>query len=302
MQIKKLSNISNKQSTKPSFTGGVAELGKKLVKPESNVIKRLSDKFEYNKFNMSIFGVALLLYGVIIGSRYFQAKDKYDKREILTRDILSISAILFLAHGLSTGISRLFTKITGFALTDIPSRCKHEKNVIKKIWHHVNPLETDISLLSSAELTAKYSDLENYAGGVSDFFTFVKKHGGNIKKMLCQDKEIREAANKILGQDIRDLKGSKKEVDKLISDAFEKAKGTKALREFYDLLKDPHNALVNKAKTMNSFFSCIAMLVLTPAFMIWIEKFNEKVTKRQIAREKAMNAQNCESTQPLEAK
>lgn len=301
MQLKRVSNNLNSQYVQPSFTG-VADLGKRLVKPESSLLKRISDKFEYNKFNMSIYGVALLLYGVIIGSRYCQAKDKYDKREILTRDFLSISAILFLAHGLSTVISRMFTKITGFALTDIPGRCKHEKNIIKRAWHHINPLDTDISLLSSSELTTKYSDLENYAGGVSDFFVFVRKHGGNIKKLLCHDKNVMAISNKIVGQDIRTLQGSDKEVAKIISDAFEKAKGSPALKEFYDLLKDPHNPLVNRAKTMNSFFNCLAMIVLTPAFMIWIEKFNEKVTKKQIEKEKAMAAKSVETPQPVEAK
>lgn len=290
----KINNISNKMHNKqiqPSFSGNLATLGEKIVLPSSSKLKGFSDAFEYNKFNMPLASIMTLLYGFTIVPRYFQAKDKYDKREILTRDLLSISAILFLANGLSSTLTKMFTKKSGFALNEIPSKYA-EANPIKKLWYHLKP--GGLELLSSKELSVKYSNLEGYKNGISDFFCFIKKHGGDVSKVLSyKGGKIKQYADAIVGKDVKSASFDE------ITQAFEKAKGSKALAEIYKAFKDPNNNFVKHAKTMNSFFNCLAMIVLTPLFMIWIEKFNEKVTKKQIAKEKAMEAKKANTPEPV---
>lgn len=287
--------IYNNKCVQPSFQGNMAGLGKKVL--SSPGLKKMSDLFEYKAFNMSLVSMMVLLYGFTIFPRYLQAKDKHDRREIVIRDLLSVGAILFLATGLSAVMSRVFTKVSGFALNDIPSNYKKE-NPIVKIWSHINP-KGGIELYSSQEIVTKYSNLENYPNGILDFFKFIRTHHGDIKKVLAyKHGGIKEYADAIVGKDV--TTATSKEIEAAFARA--EAKGSKELKSIYKVFSNPDNAFVRNAKTKNSLFSFLSVCLLTPGFMIWIEKFNEKLTKKQIAKEKALKAKQVETPQPLEAK
>jgi hypothetical protein len=287
MNINKLSNISNINENKPSF-GSLAGLGKKII--SSKAIKGTMDSFEYNGFSMSVSTIMLVLYGFTIFPRYFQAVDKHDKREILTRDLTSLTAILFFAKALSRGFSRTFSKISGFALNNKPKN--HDKsNPLVKLGHYLNPVtdsERGIDVLNSQELTSKYSNLKNYKNGIIDFFKFIKDQNGNVGKVLNFDKTVKENANKILGKDVKTAGFDE------INAAFKKAKGSDALEKIYKVFEKTDNPYVKHAKTMNSFFGFISTVLLVPGFMIWLEKFNESTTKKIVAKEKAQAAAQAE--------
>lgn len=275
-------NRTNMQlNNKPSFNGNfTTTIGKKIL--SNNSFKKFSDKFEYDKFNMSLTSVLVLLYGATIVPRYLQATDKHDKREILTRDLLSITAILFFAKALSKGFSRIFSKTSGFVLNNLPTN--HEKaGVLGKLKNYLNP-EGGIDVLTSQELSLKYSNLKNYKNGITDFFKFVDEQKGDVRKIFSSNKIVRENANKIVGKDIKTA------TIKEVEDKFAKAKDSVELKNIYKVFENPNNSFVRRAKTMNSAFNFTSLVLLVPAFMIWIEKFNEKTTKRKIAEEQAKKA------------
>lgn len=280
----KVNNLLNKAhlqiKSQPSFSG-IASLGKKVL--SSGGLKKFSDKAEYDRFSMSMPAMMVILYGATVLTRYFQATDKHDKREILTRDLLSITAILFGAKVLARSFSKGFSKISGFALQNKPL---NHTNFKTKLKNYLNPVGVDV--LTSQELKLKYSKLENYKNGISDFFKFVDEQGGDIRKILAYKKGgIRKDVEVIVGKDIKSA--TKKEV----VDSFEAAKTSKdpkitsALENVYKGFSDEKNPFVNKAKTMNSTFDFISTILLVPGFMMWLEKFNERVTKKAVAKDLA---------------
>ena len=72
--------------------------------------------------------------------------------------------------------------------------------------------------------------------------------------------------------------------------AFEKAKGSEALENIYTVFKSKDNKFINRAKTFNSAFGFASTLVLVPAFMMWLARYCENMTKKAIAKEKEQKA------------
>jgi len=281
MQVNGLSNVQNTEiKNQPSFgNSSVASLGKKILSSDS--FQKISDKFEYNKFSMPLIPMVIVLYGATVLPRWLQATDKHDRREILTRDMTAITALIVLSKILSRVISKACSTLSGFALSNTPH--DHKDSLYNKIMNYLHP-EEGVGVLNSDEITKKYSKLDHYKKGVSDFFTFIEEQRGDIKKVLCFDKKVRATSNEILGKDVNDC------TYKEIRDGFEAAKGTEPLNRFYKAFESPTNRYVKRAKMYNSGFGFISTLILVPAFMVWLEKYNEKVTKRIIAKDKAKKA------------
>ena len=72
-----------------------------------------------------------------------------------------------------------------------------------------------------------------------------------------------------------------------IHEAFKKAKGSEALETIYTVFKSKENKFINRAKTFNSAFGFASTLVLVPAFMMWLARYCENMTKKAIAKEQA---------------
>ena len=53
----------------------------------------------------------------------------------------------------------------------------------------MNPIDKRHSVLSSKQLDSKYTNLEDYKGGVNGFIEFIEQSGGNVKKAFAQDKK-----------------------------------------------------------------------------------------------------------------
>ena len=81
-----------------------------------------------------------------------------------------------------------------------------------------------------------------------------------------------------------------------IKNAFKNVKNTEALENIYKTFRNSNNKFINYAKTMNSFFGAHSTLALVPAFMIWLARYCDNMTKRDRAKHLAAVAQN--NTQP----
>ena len=56
------------------------------------------------------------------------------------------------------------------------------------------------------------------------------------------------------------------------------------------IFKSADNKFINRAKTFNSAFGFASTLVLVPAFMMWLARYCENMTKKAIAKEQAQKA------------
>lgn len=283
---------NNKPNDKKiAFTGAFSELGKTAMKNDG-IISNIMKKFEFNGPSMSVPAMLTLLFGFCLPPRYINAKSDKERKEICVRDILSFSAILFAAKALSRGFSDVFAKLSGLALNVKPK--DHNKSFLNKLKNYFTAGE-GINVLSSEQIVSKYSNIDKYNGGIEGFFEFLKNNGGNIKKFLNIDKNVRKNTDKIL----REFTNTtfEKANDGDIIDAFNNAKGTIAYEKICTIFSSPDNKIINRAKTLNSAFSFASIIVLVPAFMMWLARYCENMTKKAIEKEKQAKLNNNASTQ-----
>lgn len=275
-----------------AFTGGITSMAGKAALKDGGISKVLKI-FEFNGASMSVPAMLTLLFGFCLPPRYINAKSDKERKEILVRDISSFTAILFGAKALSRGFSDVFANASGFALNIKPEN--HNKNFFNKLKNYFTA-GSGVNVLNSEQIVSKYSNVQEYQNGINGFFNFLEENGGNVKKVLLNvDKTVKENAEEIMknfnGQYIKDA------TIEDIHKAFEKAKGSEALEKIYTVFSTKDNKFVNRAKTMNSAFGFASTLILVPAFMMWLARYCENMTKKAIAKEKEEKAAAAGNTQ-----
>ena len=278
------------KSKNPSFTGNImSNVGTTAMKKSG--FSKFLQNFEFNGASMSVPATLTLLFGFCLPPRYKNAKSDKERKEILVRDISSFTAILFGAKTLSRGFSNAFAKLSGFALNIKPQ--DHSKSFLHKIKNYVTA-GSGIEVLTSGQITAKYSNISNYKDGINGFFTFIQENGGNIKKILKMDKDVKENAEVIL-QTYKSKSLADATIEE-IQEAFKKAKDSKELDSIYSKFSLKDNKFVTRAKFLNSCFGFASTIVLVPMFMMWLARYCEKMTKEAVEKEKAEKAKLQQET------
>ncbi len=265
------------------FTGMASMLEKTGEKVfNGKISKSISDIFELHGPIISGTAMPVLLYGFCIPPRLQQAQDKYDYGEIIVRDMTAFTALLFGAKALARLFSDGFTKITGLALN---SKDLGGRNAFQKVVDYLNPIDKRHSVLSSKQLDSKYTNLEDYKGGVNGFIEFIEQSGGNVKKAFAQDKNVKSVLDEILkdfnGKSFKDA--TVEEIKKALKAAHNNE--TDLMKKFYGLFKG-ENGLLSKAKTCNSTFGFVSTLLLVPGLIIWLTDVCEKMTERKLKEDK----------------
>lgn len=270
----KISNNYPQVNKQPSF-GSAAGLTNRLL--SGGALRKFSNAIEYNNFSMSSASLLGLFYAAVILPRYVQAYDKYDRREIVRRDLISLTALVFLARGMAKGFSEVFSKTSGFVLNHKPEGFN---KIGKKIWNYINP-ESEFHVLGSDQIVSKYSKIHENKNGIVDFCEYIDKNGGNVKKVLSFEPTVKSNTEKLLGKTLKNAKYEE------IVNTFTKFKDSQELKNIYKVFESPSNPFVKSAKAKNSLFGFISTFVLTPALIIWIAKSNEKMTKKRVMKDVA---------------
>lgn len=261
------------------FTGLFSKTGEAVVK--NGKLNKLSNIFEFNGATMSVPAMLTLLFGFCLPTRYVNAKSDKERKEILVRDIASFMAILFGAKALSRAFSGMFAKISGLALNIKPKNNEGFFNKFKNYFTAGNGIE----VLNSSQIVNKYSNVDKYKEGITGFFKFINENGGNLKKVLKIDSDVKSASESIM------TRFGKKSLDDAtteeIMEAFKKAKGSDELNSIQEILSKADNKLVNRAKTLNSAFGFVSTIGIVPVFMMGLARYCEKMTKRAVEKEKA---------------
>lgn len=289
-------SIQNKKAKGKDIPFQGAGIQKVMAKTGDTVIntswiKKLADKFDFDGPSMSVTAMLTLLFGFCLPPRYINGQDKYDKKEILVRDISSFVAILFGAKALSRACSVVFSKLSGLALNTTPA--DHAKSVLHKFKNYVTA-GSGINVLSSEAIISKYSNIDKFKGGINGFFEFIEDNGGNIKKMLRLDKTVKANAEAIIGKPLKNATTNE------IKEAFKNiANDNESLQNIYKVFRNvKDNKYINYAKTMNSAFGALSTLALVPMFMIWLARYCDRMTKNDRAKEKLANAAPVNDTMP----
>lgn len=267
-----------------AFTGGfVSKAGETAMKQGG--IGKVLKNFEFNGASMSVPAMLTLLFGFCLPPRYVNAKSDKERKEILVRDISSFTAILFGAKALSRGFSDAFAKASGLALNVKPE--DHNKNFFNKFKNYFTA-GSGVDVLTSEQIVSKYSNIHEYKEGINGFFDFIQENGGDVKKVLNIEKAVKEQSEEIIKK--FNGKSLKEATLDEIKEAFKKAKNTEALEKIYTIFSAKDNKFINRAKTFNSAFGFASTLILVPAFMMWLARYCENMTKKAIAKEKEEKA------------
>lgn len=267
-----------------AFTGGfVSKAGETAMK--NGGISKILKNFEFNGASMPVPAMLTLLFGFCLPPRYVNAKSDKERKEILVRDISSFTAILFGAKALARGFSDAFAKASGLALNVKPE--DHNKNFLNKVKNYFTA-GSGVDVLTSEQIVSKYSNIHEYKNGINGFFDFIQENGGDVKKVLNIENTVKEQSEAIIKK--FNGKSLKEATLDEIKEASKKLKTLKLLKKYilYSSAKD--NKFINRAKTYNSAFGFASTLILVPAFMMWLARYCENMTKKAIAKEKEEKA------------
>ena len=300
-------NEETKNGKNPSF-GSASVVAEKIA--GNGLIGKLAGGIEFNGPNVS-FPLLLGIMGFgIIMPRTLRAKDKYDREEILRRDVVTCAVMCFAEKWLRKGISKVNENRSGFVLA-AKEKGMQDKSLPQRVFQYLRPIN-GVQVFSLNQIESKYSDIASYNGGIKGFCDFISGQGGNLGKVFGYTKESKEIVNGLLKEAGTTLE---KADNKTITSVLDKAKDTDAVKQLTGLfhktknetIKNPNfiqklvgikkkavdNPWVKRAKTLNSKVTALSVLVIVPVFLGFLLPWiNEKTTKKRVNEDQHANSVN----------
>ena len=295
-------NKQLKDKSNPSF-GSFSSVSKTIT--GNGTVGKFASTMEFEGCSMSFYPLAGMMAGGILYPRIKNARDEYDKEEIIRRDVVTCIVMCIGEKELRKIFSK-FNEATAGLVLAYKDKDFNGKGMFGKILDYLNPVK-GVQVLSSEQIRAKYTNINQYNGGIKGFCEFISNQGGNLSKVFSLDekskaivtrllggKDIATADNKIITEAI--AKADKKDID-AICELFHEGRTVKIKNpSFFDNLihrrvKLEENKWVEKARTLNARFTTLSVLVLVPLFLgFMLPAINERATKKRIAEEQAKNA------------
>ncbi len=303
---KSLNNTSdNKKADKSKVSfGSIENVAEALT--GNKTIGRLAQGCEFSGPNVS-FPLLLGIMGIgILLPRTIRAKDKYDREEILRRDVVTCAVMCYAEKWLRKGFSKAGELKSGFVLATKDKSFK-DMSLPQKIFQYLRPIK-GIQVLSLNQIESKYTNIGNYNGGIKGFCDFISGQGGNLGKVFSLTEKSKELVNSLLQKEGADIATAD---NKVITNVLDRAKDSDEVKQLVALFhkarpekiakpniiqklrhideKMVDNPWVTKAKTLNARFTAFSVLVLVPVFLgFLLPAINERATKKRIKEEKAL--------------
>ena len=276
---KKNEEKTTQDKSNPSF-GSAATITKTLTNNKS-ILGKIAQTIEFEGYNVSFpLLLGIMGFGILI-PRTLQAKDKYDREEILRRDLVTCAVMCFAEKELRKGFSKLNEIKSGLVLAT-KDKGFEQKTIFKKVFDYLRPIK-GVQVLSSEQIMSKYRNLDNYKDGIKGFCEFIDGQGGNLSKVFSITDEAKNIVQNILSKEGKDIATAD---NKTIKEALSKAIDSEEVRKLTNLFKDEKNPWVIKAKTLNARFTALSVLVLVPVFLgFMLPWINEKTTKKKFAED-----------------
>ena len=281
--VKVNENEQNKDKSNPSF-GSSAQLVNKLT--GNGLIGKLGRAIEFEGCNVSFpLLLGIMGFGILI-PRTLQAKDKYDREEILRRDLVTCATMCFAEKELRKGFSKLNEAKSGLVLAAKDKGFK-QQSFAKKLFDDLRPIK-GVQVLSTEQIISKYSGVDKYKDGIKGFCEFIEGQGGNLSKVFSVTDEAKNIVQRLLAKEGKDIATAD---NSTIKEVLSKAIDSDDVKKLTDLFRDKNNPWVQKAKTLNARFTALSVLVLVPVFLgFLLPAINERATKKRIREEEAQKS------------
>ena len=280
---------ATKDKSNPSF-GSAATITNTLTNTKG-IIGKIAQTIEFEGCNVSFpLLLGIMGFGILI-PRTLQAKDKYDREEILRRDLVTCATMCFAEKELRKGFSKLNETKSGLVLAAKDKGFK-QQSFAKKLFDYLRPIK-GVQVLSTEQIISKYSGVDKYKDGIKGFCEFIEGQGGNLGKVFSVTDEAKNIVQKLLAKEGKDIATAD---NTTIKDTLTKAIDSDDVKKLTDLFRDKNNPWVQKAKTLNARFTALSVLVLVPVFLgFLLPAINERATKKRIREEenqKNLNMKN----------
>ncbi len=274
-----LNDIKPKENkTSPSF-GSAASFANKLT--SSGLFGKIVQGAEFEGINVSFpLLLSVMGFGIIL-PRTVQAKDKYDREEILRRDVTTCAVMCFAEKALRKWFSKFNETKSGLVLAAKETGFKTQ-GLLKRLFDYSRPIK-GVKLLSSDQIVSNYSGIDNYKDGIKGFCDFISEQGGDLRKVFSLTEESKLLVESVLQKEGASLSSAN---NNTITSILEKAKNSDEVKQLIKLFEDKNNPWVTKARTLNARFTALSVIVLVPVLLgFFLPWFNEKTTKRKFTEE-----------------
>ena len=191
-------------------------------------------------------------------------KNLIEVPEILTRDIISTTAVTFGVPVLSKAMVNTYENASGFVLNN--NKPKEKMSVFKKVLDTLNPLSS-IEPFSNKDLKEIYGNIDSKAK-LTNFAQFIDEKGGNLVKVLKTLKNGKEAfAGTVADFDAiskLDNKAANSKIIEVITNNFDDNTVKKLMEP---AKKGKPNGMFIKARNLNSLPKFLNTIVLVPVFL-----------------------------------
>ncbi len=254
----------------------VSNLGAKVC--SSTKLQKINKFFEPDGISIAPYAFMGLISGFVVAPRVVKARDDDERREILTRDVLTVATLLFAMKALSAGFSKIASKKTGLVLTN--GKLDKNAGILKKLGAYFHP-NGGISAMSSDDIISKYTHIEDKKT-LGNFLDYIHTNEGDVKKVLMADAKksgpLSKAAKEVLGENIGDMKAE--DIIQKIKSADE---GT--LSGLIEILKSKNNPLVKTAKGVNAWLQASSLGVIVSFLGFGLPAINRAVTNKKYEKQ-----------------
>lgn len=251
----------------PHQPNGLSRNDKKQVSFGANTSKidKFFKRFDFNGTNVPYPILAFYTLGMMLGARWFQARNADERREVATRDFSGLTTLVFAVPVIRNITSALAKKFSGIPIAE----------PIKSKWGFFNPNKKPFSFENINDV---YSGISKYKNGIADFAQNIHNHGGNLGKVLGHLTEESKNALTSIAPDF--FKKSNKEIIETLTTAHKSEEHKPFIKIVEEELNQKGNRLVKRAEALKSVPEA-ASIVAISAFLGWfLPWFNINHTKK----------------------
>ena len=266
---------------------GFENLGKRLSsskiagkRPDLlNRIAKLNEPVK-NAVNPTMFAVALYTCVLVPRAAMAGKRSKTEKREVITRDTIGLTTLVFAMKAINGTIAKAAQKATGLILTSETTPLKG-LNPFRKFIEYIRPTK-GVGVLSTEELASKLAISDKK--GLKGLVGWLGDNGGDAAKALSVDAKKGGVLSGLANQLFED--GIKGKTTQEILGAIDKSENGTVVDEIVKMLRSDTNPLVKKAKSINSgLIKTLGLAVVVAVLGIGLPKFNEYLTKKLDGKE-----------------
>jgi hypothetical protein len=232
-----------------------------IAKKFNGISDLIIDKVDFENNGINRKTSLALAAGVILGVRYLKARDGNERREVLTRDSITVSSMFCGIPILKKIYGYILPKINGFKVTT-------GSGII------------GTNLLDSAQLQGWYSINVKKEGKTAliDLCENLANMGGDLGKIFRAGEEKLQVA-------LKDITGSKSGLDNpKIIEKIKAASSNDSINVIVDCLKSENNKILRKAKALKAFPEAIFILSMIGTLGWLLPWYNIKNTKKIMAQ------------------